>query len=665
VSAIVALGDFMENKKKRNLFDFIVYFLLFLFLIVVLPSIEIVLKLPAVTVIVTLIIVYGITIGFCFLFVLQPLRKLEDKLITLNTGDFDINCELRHGIYPIKRVFMVFKIFINSIVDNLIKGIKINILKTQDSSDVFLTEVQKAVTNASRISIGAFYIGTKVVNLDSLLEDSLNENNTIKNNIEEYGNLLKIQTTSINETSDVLNGIVHMLEKSILRVEENKKLSHQMSDVTKSGNVKVTKTVKAVKEIADALVVIKDTIKIVAEVASRTNLLAMNASIEAAHAGKAGAGFAVVADEIRKLAEATSKQVKNITQSLKGVTNLIEEAVSSSSESGGAFNQISEAATEFIAAFDEMANDYTTLAKKNEDVGRGFSGIRDFEIEISTRIQDIGSRIENTIKNLGEIQKSNNEIRVIVDRNEKEALQLSRGQTPIYANAVENGEKLECIRKSINHFHLTDTSRDMWLSDKTELYNLIEATFSHLNWTVRVLDYLHGESEFTWSEIMATNSKFDNWLKNVNEFYKKQDTYKKIITCNKQIIDKVKIMEQLVNGNKEQEATIEFSEMLEISRQMMAQMAILKQYVIKNRINSESTRNFTDKKKRSIDLIDYESLETLENDFILGKGVSTKSIEKSKPKVAASIQELKPIKSAKVDNSNQNLAELQDFINTL
>ena len=85
-----------------------------------------------------------------------------------------------------------------------------------------------------------------------------------------------------------------------------------------------------------------DANKIISSIASQTNLLAMNAAIEAAHAGEAGKGFSVVSDEIRKLSETSSGQSKVIGEQLRAIGDLISEIVFVSGDSENAFNSVFE-----------------------------------------------------------------------------------------------------------------------------------------------------------------------------------------------------------------------------------------------------------------------------------------------------------------------------------
>ena len=93
-------------------------------------------------------------------------------------------------------------------------------------------------------------------------------------------------------------------------------------------------------EIQTASNEVQDIVKVIQKIASQTNLLSMNAAIEAAHAGAIGQGFAVVADEVRSLASSSSVSAKNIAVHIKDMVGKIQNGVESIQQAGNAFTEI-------------------------------------------------------------------------------------------------------------------------------------------------------------------------------------------------------------------------------------------------------------------------------------------------------------------------------------
>ena len=291
---------------------------------------------------------------------------------------------------------------LTKIVNNLLTSLSYNINRTLESLDHYSQDEYSHRINSKGKTTGEIkklfqqvdFLGETLTKLSG---QNLQNGKALQQTSEVFSKNVNIlatsseqQASSLNQTSESLNEITNNLQNT---TQNTKQMSQYASKVTESsthGHELATKTADSMKNINDKVDAINESISVIDQIAFQTNILSLNAAVEAATAGEAGKGFAVVAQEVRNLASRSAEAANEIK-------SLVEVATLQAQDG-------TKIANEMISGYEVLNDNITSTTKLIESVTHDSN-------EQKIKIEDINraiAQLDKTIQNSAEVAKETN-----------------------------------------------------------------------------------------------------------------------------------------------------------------------------------------------------------------------------------------------------------------
>ena len=389
------------------------------------------------------------------LYILRLLKPLELLTRTLNdiaNGEGDLTVRLPEtGAKEIADASRYFNQTMEKI-RKLIVAIKKQAETLSDIGDDLASNMTQTATAMNQIAANIQSIKGRVINQSASVTETNATMEQVTLNINKLSGNVESQTGAVQQTASALEEMLANIRSVTATLGKNVESVRELeesAEVGKSGLQEVASDIQEIARESEGLLEINSVME---NIASQTNLLSMNAAIEAAHAGESGRGFAVVADEIRKLAESSSEQSKVIGSVLKKIKESIDKISRSTENVLNKFEAI-DRGVKTVAEQEELVRNAMEEQSENGRRVMSASGqVGDITRQVKGGSQEMLEGSKEVIQESKNLEKVTQEITSGMNEMAAGTEQVNRAVSSVSELSGKNRENISSLVRAVSQF---------------------------------------------------------------------------------------------------------------------------------------------------------------------------------------------------------------------